>query len=433
MTQPAVGIIGGGASGILVAAAILRSTTTPISLYIFEPRTQLGLGIAYSTSSPLHTLNVRAKAMSAVVGDAEHFVRWSGLNRESFASRAVYGQYLQELLHDAASHAISGANYIHICDSVVDVQLRDGLVEVQTKNNELFAVDKLVLATGNELPTVPIWLQRGLLSHPRVLVNPWQDDALKAITTGTVVAVGTGLTFVDVAMSVLEQPTTSLVGLSRHGLMPTSHTHVNHPPELPILQSPREVLHWLREDKEHWRERVNGLRTITQQLWQGFSDTQRKQFLRLAVRYWDIHRHRIAEETASLLDGYFQNGRLSIKRGEVVGLEVQGNETLLVRLGSGEAVSADWVVICTGPSEHATHNNPPIASLIRQGVVTSGVFNFGLHCNPVTGAVIGENDEQSDQIYAVGPLRKGELWESIAIPEIHVQAQNLGALLVSHQ
>src|ERR1700689_3227283 len=59
-----IGIIGGGLSGALVAIQLLRKATAPLRVVLIEPRAEVGRGIAYSTSSPSHLLNVRAGNMS---------------------------------------------------------------------------------------------------------------------------------------------------------------------------------------------------------------------------------------------------------------------------------------------------------------------------------------------------------------------------------
>lgn len=47
------------------------------------------------------------------------------------------------------------------------------------------------------------------------------------------------------------------------------------------------------------------------------------------------------------------------------------------------------------------------------------------------GAVIDDQGLPSNSLYALGPLCKGKLWESIAVPELRVQVAELGSLLVS--
>lgn len=59
-------IVGGGASGVLLAAHLLRDRQAPIAVTIVEQRDDLGAGIAYSTKHPDHLLNVRAMPRGAL-------------------------------------------------------------------------------------------------------------------------------------------------------------------------------------------------------------------------------------------------------------------------------------------------------------------------------------------------------------------------------
>jgi uncharacterized NAD(P)/FAD-binding protein YdhS len=68
-------IVGGGASGALMAAHLLRGEPSPIRVTIVEKGADLGRGLAYSTANPSHLLNVRAANMSAYAGDPDHFWR----------------------------------------------------------------------------------------------------------------------------------------------------------------------------------------------------------------------------------------------------------------------------------------------------------------------------------------------------------------------
>ena len=86
-----IAIIGGGASGLLVAAN-LRRHFPRVAFRIFEPG-----GAAYSTAEPSHLLNVRANQMSAWVDRPDDFVQWAGVANDAFARRARYGAYLRSL------------------------------------------------------------------------------------------------------------------------------------------------------------------------------------------------------------------------------------------------------------------------------------------------------------------------------------------------
>lgn len=421
-----VAIVGGGASGTLVAANLLARSASSDEVVIIEPRESLGQGVAYSTSHPQHLLNVRAKQMSAVVGDPEHFVRFAGCHRDDFVARSTYARYLQDLL--ATRVEDSSSRFTHLVDCVESIDRVGGSWSITTEDGRCIETDVVVIATGNPAPSIPTWAS-GAAGSPRFIADPWAPHALEDLG-GTIVAVGTGLTFVDVAVSVLgSSPTTRIVGVSRHGLMPAPHTHVEHPPPLPDLRTPRDVLHWLRSQRTHWREAVNGLRSVTQQLWINWSDDDRRRFLRHAHRYWEIHRHRIAEPVAQAIEGYRADGRLSVRALRVEDLiETQEGFELRAR---GEVLHADHVIACTGPSERAMVEAPPVAGLIAAGHLRPGPLGIGLDCDPITGAVIDARGNPRRGLFVMGPLRRGVAWETTAIPEICVQADVVARAFLS--
>ena len=75
MRNVSVAIAGGGASGTLLAAALVRRSASA-RVVIIEPRARLGAGVAYSTDCTAHLLNVPAQGMTAFPDDPQHFVRW---------------------------------------------------------------------------------------------------------------------------------------------------------------------------------------------------------------------------------------------------------------------------------------------------------------------------------------------------------------------
>src|SRR5882757_8777836 len=67
MSQPrlSITIIGGGASGVLLAAHLLRNPETDVRVNLIERRGRVGQGMAYSATQHDHILNVPASGMSA--------------------------------------------------------------------------------------------------------------------------------------------------------------------------------------------------------------------------------------------------------------------------------------------------------------------------------------------------------------------------------
>src|SRR5882757_36022 len=101
-----IAVIGGGASGALIAAHLLKACGDDVRLTLIEPRAQIGRGLAYATENESHRLNVRASNMSAFPDDPDHFWNWlranghRGEDRFCFVPRMVYGRYLGALVED---------------------------------------------------------------------------------------------------------------------------------------------------------------------------------------------------------------------------------------------------------------------------------------------------------------------------------------------
>ena len=231
------------------------------------------------------------------------------------------------------------------------------------------------------------------------------------------------------AVEVLQMSPVNVIGISRHGLLPTRHTHVEHPPTVPNMSTPRDVLHWLLSNRGHWREAVNGLRTTTQELWMNFTDAQQRQFLRHAMRYWEIHRHRIATNVGIQIDNYLASGRIQVVKAKITGVSATSPSSISVVTSPGITIVGDWVVLCTGPSDADALLQAPLSSLIAHGQAVAGPQGMGVRCDPQSGALIDAHGIVSKWLFTIGPPRRGVLWETTAIPEIQWQADQLGELI----
>ena len=437
-------IVGGGAAGAFVAANLLRTGDGGLEVVVVEPRAELGLGVAYSTRDPWHRLNVPAGSMSAIADDADHFRRWADLPAEAFARRVDYGRYMQAVVAEAV--ASSAATLRHVQDEAARVEPHAGGLRVTLSDGEALEADAVVLATGVETPVQPPYLA-ALGDDDRVIGDPWVPGALERIEDGeTVAIIGTSLTAVDLAGSILTQhPGTRVLALSRNGDLPRPHED----PWRPRLPEPAftiaeflafddplaEAAARLQASGADWPRAVDSLRPISQALWMAMGDDLRQRFLDKYRHDWEIHRHRMAAEIARDLDGWIAHGRLDVRAAAISAVEPSG-EQLRIRArgaaGAGEGpatIEVDRIIVAIGPNMDPMAN-PLLGAAILDGIARPGPLDIGIDVDPATGLVIDAHGETPRQLYAIGALRKGVLWETLAVPEIRGQAHDVASRIL---
>ena len=183
------------------------------------------MGPAYATCDPQHLLNVPASKLSVDANRACDFLEWAsarveGVTGESFLPRGLYGDYLRHALDDAA-RASSGPGLVRITGEAIALHRAstrggDTRVRVAFRDGRSIWASHVVLALGNPPPR-PLAGDEG-----RVLNDPWRGCTSTAIRRDdSVVLVGTGLTAVDVALSLVGRGhRTPIRMVSRHGLLP---------------------------------------------------------------------------------------------------------------------------------------------------------------------------------------------------------------------
>lgn len=90
-----------------------------------------------------------------------------------------------------------------------------------------------------------------------------------------------------------------------------------------------------------------------------------------------------------------------------------------------------FVVNCTGPEgDFRKLRHPLVDSLLEHGLARPDRLGMGLDV-AADGALMDAWGEASSWLFTLGPLRKGALWETTAVPEIRVQAAELARRLLS--
>jgi uncharacterized NAD(P)/FAD-binding protein YdhS len=114
-------------------------------------------------------------------------------------------------------------------------------------------------------------------------------------------------------------------------------------------------------------------------------------------------------------------GRVS----EVTPRDTQVHLNILLRGGRENVnISTERIINCTGSGTSDRQQESFVENLFEAGLASYDPLGIGIGTDD-HGRVIGTSGELSADLYALGPLRKGTLWETTAVPEIRDQALQL--------
>jgi len=434
-------VIGGGFSGTLQAINLLRHGAVRVTLI---ERGVPGRGLAYGAAHPSHLLNVPASGMSAFPDDPGHFARWlqgRGVADAAgvFAPRLTYGIYIGELL-DAALRDHPG-RFALLRDEVEDVTQYGGGARVHMRSTTI-DTDVAILAVGNLPPHTPAVLDPGRLKNGRYAADPWDASAVDDLTAeDTVLILGTGLTMVDVVLSLDARGFAGrIVALSRRGLVPRGHAPAPRP-EVPLRERPLYAASRLvravraRADAIGWRSAVDELRPYTRDLWRAADPAARRRFLRHLRPWWDVHRHRIAPEVYRRLAALQATEQLVIHAGNLCRIDECGDVAIVSWRPRGEDRPRDLpvqrIVNCTGPlSDLSRTTEPLLRRLVVRGTIRADSARLGIDVD-LAAQTIDTTGNANPWLAAVGPITRGTFWEIIAVPDIRVQTWTLARRLTN--
>lgn len=429
-------IVGGGASGALLAISLLRLPAPP-AITIVEQRPRLAKGFAYGEAAPFHLLNVRAANMSAYQDAPDHFLGWldakgdvpglTGEGKFRFAPRRVYGEYLAEQLHALALR--NHARLQHLHDEVVSIARRDVGLEVVLADGRRLAGDAVVLATGYAL--------RRPSSLPRLLAS-WGEfsaDSLRGIDR--VLVIGTGHSAIDHVQLLLAAGYAGRITMmSRHGFLPAVHRPVEplgiDRADVPFGARLSRVLRWFRarvaEHEQHggdWRSVLDGMRPHAQAFWQSLPLDEQRRFIRHARAWYDVRRHRLAPSINDTLDRLKSDGRLEVIAGRILSVTDHASDAEVTYRRRGERIpqtlGVEAIIECVGfDLNPRTQGRRLMTDLLEQGLAQEGPHGFGLNVSS-SSELIDTAGKAAPDLYAVGPLTRGQFWEAVGLPDVRQQ------------
>jgi uncharacterized NAD(P)/FAD-binding protein YdhS len=371
--------------------------------------------------------------MGAWADQPEHFaktVEGEGYQPDDFVPRRRYGEYLSEILQEAEA---SGLVAVVRADAQSAKPRQGGGWAVTLGDGSELQAKALVVAHGNQSPEPPDAAQG--ISDKLFVNNPWSDEGRKAVERAAacdseVLLIGTGLTMIDVVLSLDEAGHRGRIcALSRRGLAPRAHAE-HHAAPVRIEEVPHGSLQqlwaWLRSRSARvgWRAAIDSIRPYTHSIWQALTHADRVRFLRHARPWWDVHRHRIAPEVAGRIRQLVQEGRLHIVAGRVKAMSERNGQlsVAIQRRGMNDSKSVNFglAVNCTGPLGSISESDDPLlGSLFDGGHARPDSLDLGLEVDGrsrIAGA---------KRAWALGPLTKGRFWEITAVPDIRGQVASV--------
>lgn len=441
--QRSVVIIGGGASGVLLAAHLLRSADPDLRVTLVERVGRFGQGVAYSARHREHRVNVPARGMSAFADDPEHFWRWlqkrePGKHPSSwtFVPRRLYGAYLEDVLHEAGER-LHGRLRV-LSEEVEALKETSRGVDVILANGTSLTADYAVLAVGHE--TQPA-RGRGIA----VTAGSERDTPLAS--DAPVMILGSGLSMVDAWVSLASADHQGpITVVSRNGLVPRGHQDEAvfsiEEADVPFGAPLTGLTRWFRSlvasaeaRGGNWRSVLDGLRPYNQRLWQSWTEGQKRQFLRHIRPWWNIHRHRLPPDLHAKLIEAIRSGQVSLVAAEFLAIDSAGDAVQATIRPRGtqrrEIVEIARVYDCGGVTvDVRASTNPVIRNLIQTGAARPDIMHIGIDVDD-NCALVSADGAVSQRVRVVGPLTRGRYFEIEAIPDIRVQCASVAQAILS--
>lgn len=447
-----VAVIGGGAAGAAAFGELLARFDGGTVHWIVGQHAP-GRGVAYGTGEDQHLLNVRASAMGVFQEHAEDFIQHASrqlgqVKGTDFLPRRIFGDFIQAQVGARidAARRVGRSFRIHPESAREVVSRGPGGYAVRVGADRWLEVGQVVLAVGALAQRPLRTVSTTALASGAYELDPWRLDR-HTQAPRRVMVIGTGLTAVDTLLSAsLRWPHAELVAVSRHGLLPFTHSALPLAPytrqeelnrALLASDGPARMFRKVREalnDAEgaEWRSIIDGMRPINAQLWQQLSHARRRQFLRHVRWVWEAARHRMAPATGEAIYQLQEEGRLQVLAARV--LDVDGTAPLQVTVRERatqlvSALEADLVIQATGLDTAVAYGAHDLLSqLLRDGLAAADALQLGVLAQP-DGQLTDVDGQPLPGLYAIGSLVRGNLWECTAMPEIRVAAHRLAVQL----
>jgi len=450
-------IVGAGFSGTVLTVNLLRRLPAEgADIVLIERNSSMGRGVAYAASDFPYLLNVPAARLSADSRDPSQFLRYAqarlpNVDGEDFLPRALYGDYLQDMLCRAEREAPAHMRLVRVFGEVTGIQrLGSGApLAAQLADRAPIAADIVILALGNPPARLPLWASE-LSGHGAFRQDP--RDLPKTLTAEhSVLIVGNGLTMADAVaeLSRHADQVPTLHTISRRGLIPKPQTAF-HAGALrgsgegllesahslkKLLRACRTMAHEVEKLGGDWREAVAFIRSLAPSLWRQLPEVERRRFARHLHVHWDIYRHRLPPQLMARIETLRRSGKLRVMAGRIQRVIARDHQLQVSWRPRGEnnteSLTVDMVVNATGPNYAIERSVDPLLILLREaGLVSADALNLGIRTGRF-GACLDAQGCASPHLYYLGPMLRADHLDATAAAELRDHAEQLADHLVS--
>ncbi|RAH49894.1 FAD/NAD(P)-binding protein [Aspergillus brunneoviolaceus CBS 621.78] len=461
-------IVGAGASGISVLMHLVEKAKNGKSLppvTVIEKDTRFGPGLAYSSLCSGTIINMHTDTMGLYFNDPKHFSRWrSELESGPFPSRDIYGNYLEDMSHQALNAAQQlGMSVSFVHDEVTDIERQNDQSFLLTlSSGGQCLAGQVVMAPGNFTSTA----YTHLMNQPQFLASPWPTESLKNIPADApVLVIGSRLSAVDTAIALAQNGHQApITFMSRSGRVPTVQGEPEPFPRrysLHILAreveaNPSDALiklmtclmdeidyinngdwSWFRKHASpleelqadikaardgnvHWQTVLRHTAPVIERYWSCLPVESQKLFLDKFFSPWMRYRHGMPIQNAQKILDLMEKSQLNVVAGERVDWDAE-RKVFFANTSSG-LVETSYVVEATGQECHLDR----ISSSLIRSLVTKGLFK-----SHPTGGVDVDFDtfEAAPGLYTMGTLTRGTHFYVSAIDRVAAHAARIADAL----
>lgn len=446
-------IIGGGFSGTITALQLLRKNAH-IKINLINSGYPVFKGVAFSTKKTEHLLNVPAGRMSAFPEEPDHFVNWlitqpefsdhafENLKKE-FIPRSFYGDYLKEISSVCINHP--QISIIH--NKALNIEKIGKKYRITIDNHPSLECEYVVLAMGNYSPAPPKGIDEAVLKSSHYFESPWSDSYLDDLKpTENILLIGSGLSMIDCVLSLISMNFIGKIySISPRGYFPQGNLSaaVTYPDFYSEVKD-KSLLEVFRIIKSHitegrktdmaWQAIIDSFRPYAKETWLKLSAKDKRQFISHLRHIWGVARHRLPRGIDLKMKELIDSGQLEVFGGRLQFVTIVENGfEVSVKKRSDQQLETFFVsriVNCTGPQINFNEiNDEFVSNLLQNNIISANDLKMGIRCFP-DGRVLNKEGEHVKNIYAVGSLLREVLWETTAVPELRVNAENVASQIV---